>query len=139
MLAGMLGTGIGWLLLAAASGASSRPRSCFGLGLFVLDFGAMVFFINYLTLRQAVTPGSAARARHGDDDLPYGGDRAFRRPGRRLDRRACGIAGDAAHRGPGRNPARPARRLGLSALRLRTLDEAQEPRQTESVAEELAG
>src|SRR5258708_28195296 len=33
-----------------------------------------------------------------------------------LDRRACRIAGDAADRGPGRDPARAARRLGLSAL-----------------------
>jgi MFS family permease len=28
----------------------------FGLGLFLLDFAAMTFFINYLTLRQTVTP-----------------------------------------------------------------------------------
>jgi predicted MFS family arabinose efflux permease len=28
----------------------------FGLGLFLLDFSAMTFFINYLTLRQTVTP-----------------------------------------------------------------------------------
>ena len=28
----------------------------FGFALFAFDFGAMLFFINYLTLRQAVTP-----------------------------------------------------------------------------------
>src|SRR5207237_1764715 len=56
MLAGMLGTGVGWLLLAAASGGELAASALFGLGLLVLDFSAMVFFINYLTLRQAVTP-----------------------------------------------------------------------------------
>jgi len=56
MLAGMLGTGVGWLLLAAASGGELAASTVFGLGLLVLDFGGMVFFINYLTLRQAVTP-----------------------------------------------------------------------------------
>src|SRR5207244_4432817 len=56
MLAGMLGTGVGWLLLATASGGELAASALFGLGLFVLDFSGMVFFINYLTLRQAVTP-----------------------------------------------------------------------------------
>src|SRR5437016_2384760 len=56
MLAGMLGTGVGWLLLAAASGGELAVSTMFGLGLLVLDFSGMVFFINYLTLRQAVTP-----------------------------------------------------------------------------------
>src|SRR5205814_8864677 len=56
MLGGMLGTGVGWLLLAAASGGEFAASALFGLGLLVLDFSGMVFFINYLTLRQAVTP-----------------------------------------------------------------------------------
>jgi len=56
MLAGYSGRGVGWLLLAAASRRRARRLALFGLGLLVLDFSGMVFFINYLTLRQAVTP-----------------------------------------------------------------------------------
>src|SRR5438067_2417570 len=56
MLLGMLGTGIGWLIMAAATGGKLLASLVFGLGLAVLDFSGMVFFINYLTLRQAVTP-----------------------------------------------------------------------------------
>src|SRR2546422_1059179 len=56
MLTGMLGTGVGWLLLSAASGGEPAASALFGLGLFVVRFSGMVVFINYLTLRQAVTP-----------------------------------------------------------------------------------
>jgi len=55
MLAGMLGTGVGWRC-SPPSGGELTATALFGLGLFVLDFSGMVFFINYLTLRQAVTP-----------------------------------------------------------------------------------
>lgn len=55
MLGGVLSTGVAWLIIACLS-----PGSWAGLGLaiavFVLDLGAMLFFINYLTLRQSVTP-----------------------------------------------------------------------------------
>jgi len=44
------------LLLAGASGGELTTSALFRLWLFVLDFSGMVFFINYLTLRQAVTP-----------------------------------------------------------------------------------
>jgi len=53
MLAGMLGTGIAWTAIGLSGGAAASV--VFGLGLFLLDLSAMVFFINYLTLRQALT------------------------------------------------------------------------------------
>ncbi|HEX4944715.1 MAG TPA: MFS transporter [Usitatibacteraceae bacterium] len=56
MLVALGGTGIAWLVLGAASGDYLAASATFGLGLFLLDFSAMTFFINYLTLRQTVTP-----------------------------------------------------------------------------------
>ena len=56
MLGAMAGTGVAWLVLGSASGTPGIAAALFGLGLFLLDFSAMTFFINYLTLRQTVTP-----------------------------------------------------------------------------------
>ncbi len=56
MLAALGGTGIGWVVLGAATGGHVVASIAFGLGLLLLDFSAMTFFINYLTLRQTVTP-----------------------------------------------------------------------------------
>src|SRR5438874_6289316 len=56
MLAGILGTGIAWLALGATPGNAAVASLFFGLGLAALDFSGMVFFINYLTLRQAAAP-----------------------------------------------------------------------------------
>ena len=56
MLCGLAGTGIAWLVMGAATGPFWLASIFFGGGLFLLDLGAMIFFINYLTLRQAVTP-----------------------------------------------------------------------------------
>jgi MFS family permease len=56
MLAALGGTGVAWLVLGAAGGGHLVASTVFGLGLFLLDFSAMTFFINYLTLRQTVTP-----------------------------------------------------------------------------------
>jgi MFS family permease len=56
MLAGITGTGVAWLVMAAAGGPFWVALGVFALGMFLLDLTAMVFFINYLTLRQAVTP-----------------------------------------------------------------------------------
>lgn len=56
MLAGLAGSGIAWLVVAASYGPYWAASICFGAGLFLLDLAAMVFFINYLSLRQAVTP-----------------------------------------------------------------------------------
>ena len=55
MLFGLSLSGISWLLVAAIS-AERFTMLHFGFALFAFDFGAMLFFINYLTLRQAVTP-----------------------------------------------------------------------------------
>jgi len=56
MLAALGGTGAAWLVMGASSGSFWVASLIFGGGLFLLDFTAMTFFINYLTLRQAVTP-----------------------------------------------------------------------------------
>jgi MFS family permease len=56
MLAGIAGTGVAWLLMGAATGSFWIASLIFGLGMFVLDLAAMIFFINYLSLRQSVTP-----------------------------------------------------------------------------------
>ena len=56
MLAALGGTGVAWLLLGSSTGGYAVASALFGLGLFLLDFSAMTFFINYLTLRQTVTP-----------------------------------------------------------------------------------
>jgi MFS family permease len=55
MLFGLSASGISWLLVAAVS-PNFWPATHFGAALLFFDFGAMLFFINYLTLRQAVTP-----------------------------------------------------------------------------------
>ena len=56
MLAGLAGTGVAWLVMASAMGPPWLASLLFAGSLFLLDLAAMVFFINYLTLRQAVTP-----------------------------------------------------------------------------------
>ena len=43
-------------MMGSADGSYWVASLAFGGGLFLLDLGAMIFFINYLTLRQAVTP-----------------------------------------------------------------------------------
>jgi MFS family permease len=56
MLAGIAGTGVAWLTIGAAFGGYVLASVIFGVGLFLLDLSGMIFFINYLSLRQAVTP-----------------------------------------------------------------------------------
>jgi MFS family permease len=56
MLGGITGTGVAWLVMGAAGGPFWLAALVFGCGLFLLDLSAMVFFINYLSLRQASTP-----------------------------------------------------------------------------------
>jgi MFS family permease len=56
MLVALGGTGVAWLVMGASAGSHAVASVVFGLGLFLLDFSAMTFFINYLTLRQTVTP-----------------------------------------------------------------------------------
>jgi len=56
MLAGLGGTGVAYLLIACSAGPYWLASVLFGGGLFVLDLAAMIFFINYLSLRQAAAP-----------------------------------------------------------------------------------
>lgn len=56
MLGGMAGSGIAWLTVAASTGGPWMASVLFGGGLFLLDLTAMIFFINYLSIRQAATP-----------------------------------------------------------------------------------
>jgi MFS family permease len=56
MLGGIAGTGIAWLVMGSATGSYWVASAIFGLGLFLLDLSAMIFFINYLSVRQAATP-----------------------------------------------------------------------------------
>jgi MFS family permease len=56
MLGGIMGTGVAWLVMGSAGGPYWLASLVFGGGLFLLDLAAMIFFINYLTLRQSVTP-----------------------------------------------------------------------------------
>ena len=55
MLGGIGLTAIAWLLIAAIV-KSSFAFLLLGAALFLFDFGAMLFFINYLSLRQSATP-----------------------------------------------------------------------------------
>ena len=55
MLGGLFSTGIAWLMIAWVVPGSWAGLQL-GIAIFVLDLGAMLFFINYLTLRQSVTP-----------------------------------------------------------------------------------
>ena len=56
MLGGIAGTGVAWLVMGSSTGGFWVASVIFGAGLFVLDLAAMIFFINYLSLRQAATP-----------------------------------------------------------------------------------
>lgn len=56
MLGGIAGTGVAWIVMGSAAGPFWAASLLFGTGLFLLDLTAMIFFINYLSLRQAVTP-----------------------------------------------------------------------------------
>lgn len=56
MLGGLAGTGVAWITMGSAMGPYWLASLLFGGGLFLLDLTAMIFFINYLSLRQAVTP-----------------------------------------------------------------------------------
>jgi MFS family permease len=56
MLGGLGGTGVAYLVMGTASGSYWIASLLFGGGLFLLDLTGMIFFINYLSLRQAVTP-----------------------------------------------------------------------------------
>ncbi len=56
MLLGLAGTGVAWVAIGLATTSPWTGPTIFGLGLLLLDFAATLFFVNYLALRQAVTP-----------------------------------------------------------------------------------
>ena len=138
MLLGILGTGVAWLIVAAASGGPIAATAILGVGLAALDFSGMVFFINYLTLRQAAAPDALR--------------------GRVIATMICltvaaaplgGLLGGWIAEHAGLRATLVFAGLGAMALvllmawispllRLRSLEQAQ-PRRVESVAEELAG
>ena len=139
MLLGMLGTGVAWLLIAVASGGEVMASIVFGFGLLVLDFSGMVFFINYLTLRQAVTPDAllgrvtATMICLTVATAPLGG-----LAGGWIAEHA-GLRATMLVAGVGAMALVLAVAWASPLLRVRSLAEAQAPRLTESVAEELAG
>lgn len=55
MLVGLTMTGVAWLAVAGVV-ANEWAALQLGAALFIMDLGAMLFFINYLSLRQAATP-----------------------------------------------------------------------------------
>ncbi len=55
MLAGIAITALAWLLMAAIT-RHEYAYLALGGTLFIFDFGTMLFFINYLSLRQSATP-----------------------------------------------------------------------------------
>jgi MFS family permease len=56
LLAGMAVCGLGWALLALAPASSAAGGAMFALMLMLFGVGAVLIFINFLSLRQAVTP-----------------------------------------------------------------------------------
>src|SRR5204863_2407076 len=132
------GTGCAWLIIGTAGGGPLAASAIFGLGIAALDFSAMVFFINYLTLRQAAAPDALR--------------------GRVIATMICltvaaaplgGLAGGWIAEHAGLRATLVFAGVGAMALvllmawlspllELRSLEQAQ-PRRVESVAEELAG
>jgi len=139
MLAGILGTGIGWLLISTAQGGVVAASALFGLGLFVLDFSAMVFFINYLALRHAVTPDpllgrvTATMISLTVASAPLGGLAGG------WIAEVAGLRATMALAGIGALLLAPLMAWASPLSGLRTLPGVQEPRLTERVSDELAG
>jgi MFS family permease len=139
MLGGITGTGAAWILMGSAGGSFWVASLAFGGGLFLLDLAAMIFFINYLTLRQAVTPDrllgrvTATMICLTVSTAPLGG-----------------LAGGWVAEHWGLRTAMLLAGAGALALgplvtwfsplaRMRELPGPQEPSATQSVAEEMAG
>lgn len=139
MLAGITGTGLAWVIMGSSMGPYWVASAIFGVGMFLLDLAAMVFFINYLSLRQAATPDrllgrvTATMICLTVSTAPLGGvlgGWVAEHYGLRVAMVAAGVG---------------ALVLGMLATwfsplaRMRELPKLQEPVAAESVAEEMAG
>jgi MFS family permease len=135
MLGGVMGTGIAWLVIAASSGPAAA--AIFGVGLFALDLAAMTFFINYLTLRQALTPDrllgrvTATMITLTVAAAPLGGLLGG------FIGEHLGLRYAVAFAGAGALLLAPLLAWRSPIALLRELPQPQEPRLTESLAEEL--
>ena len=135
MLGGITGTGVAWLLVAASSGPAAAV--IFGVGLLALDLAAMTFFINYLSLRQAVTPDrllgrvTATMICLTVATAPLGGLLGG------LIGEHLGLRYAIAFAGAGAVVLAPLVTWLSPLALLRELPQPQEPRITESLAEEL--
>lgn len=139
MLGGLFGTGVAWLIVAFASGTHLTSSLLFALGLLVLDFGGMLFFVNYLTLRQAVTPDrllgrvTATMICLTMATAPFGGllgGWIAEHAGLRVAIFLAGVGAIALV---------PCIAWASPLARMRALPASPEARVTESVAEEMAG
>ena len=139
MLAGLGGTGVAWLVMGASAGGHLLASVTFGLGLFLLDFSAMTFFINYLTLRQTVTPDrllgrvTATMICLTVSTAPLGGLAGG------WIAEHWGLRTTMLLVGAGALAMLPLVAWTSPLARMRTLPPPHEPAVTESVAEELAG
>lgn len=139
MLAALGGTGVAWLVLGASAGGHVVASVVFGLGLFLLDFSAMTFFINYLTLRQTVTPDrllgrvTATMICLTVATAPFGGLAGG------WIAQHWGLRAAILLSGAGALLMIPLVARTSPLARMKTLPEPQEAAATESVAEEMAG
>jgi hypothetical protein len=53
---GLFLTALGWQAFGLVSGAPGFATLALGVAMLVFDFGAVLYAINYLSLRQAITP-----------------------------------------------------------------------------------
>jgi MFS family permease len=138
MLAGMLGTGVGWVVVGGAAGGPAAASAIFGAGLALVDFSGMVFFINYLTLRQAATPDALlGRVTATMICLTVATAPLGALAGGWIAEHA-GLRATLLMAGAGAMGLVVLLAWVSPLLRLRSLAEAQAPRLPESVAEELA-
>ena len=139
MLGGITGTGLAWLVMGSAMGPPWLAGILFAGGMFMLDLGAMIFFINYLSIRQAATPDrilgrvTATMICLTVSTAPLGavaGGWVAEHLGLRVAMLCCGV---------GCLMLAPLITWLSPIASMHDLPQPQEPRAMESVAEELAG
>jgi MFS family permease len=139
MLIGITGTGVAWIVMGSAMGPFWLSMAIFATGMFLLDLTAMVFFINYLTLRQAVTPDrllgrvTASMICLSVSTAPLGGVLGG------WIAEHYGLRAAMLFAGVGALVLGPLVAKYSPLASMRELPKPQEPTTTESVTEELAG